>query len=192
MALELFAHLGRLGRPSDTISHGTTRVMALRYILAGSTAAVGAYYAPAAYKLYEAESEVTSAERLLSDLETKVKTYDGDIARAKAAVKRGAAEFAAARAEAVAAVETTTQARRAQEAATRVLEDALAAEAKMTAKVAAVQAETQRNETRVAEAARRKEASAAERVRAELAVQRTRGAAAKAAEAISLPPALKW
>ena len=71
-------------------------------------------------------------------------------------------------------------------------EDALAAEAKLTAKVAAVQEETRRNETRVAEATRRKEASAAERVRAELAVQRARGAAVKAAEAISLPPALKW
>jgi chromosome segregation ATPase len=150
------------------------------------------YYAPAAYKLYEAESEVTAAERSLSDLETREKTYDGDIARAKAAVKRGAAEFAAARAEAVVAVEATAQARRAQEAATRVLEDALAAEAKLTAKVASVQEETRRNETRVAEVTRRKEASAAERVRAELAVQRARGAAVKAAEAISLPPALRW
>ena len=178
--------------PPAIIAHGTTHVMALRYILAGSTAAVGAYYAPAAYKLYEAESEVTAAERSLADLETRVKTYDGDIARAKAAVKRGAAEFAAARAEAVVAVETTTRARRAQEAATRVLEDALAAEAKMTAKVAAVQAETRRDETRIVEATRRKESSAAERVRAELAVQRARGAAVKAAEAISLPPALRW
>ena len=154
--------------------------MALRYTLAGSTAAVGAYYAPAAYKLYKAESEVTEAERSLSDLETRVKTYDGDIARAKAAVKRGAAEFAAARAEAVVAVEATTQARRAQ------------AEAKFAAKVADIQAETRRNEMQVAEAARRKEASAAERVRAELAVQRARGAAVKAAEAVSLPPALRW
>jgi hypothetical protein len=58
--------------------------------------------------------------------------------------------------------------------------------------VASVQEETRRNETRVAEVTRRKEASAAERVRAELAVQRARGAAVKAAEAISLPPALKW
>ena len=69
--------------------------------LRSSHQAAGAYYAPAAYKLYEAESEVTAAERSLSDLETREKTYDGDIARAKAAVKRGAAEFAAARAEAV-------------------------------------------------------------------------------------------
>ena len=112
--------------------------MALRYILAGSTAAVGAYYAPAAYKLYEAESEVTAAERSLADLETRVKTYDGDIARAKAAVKRGAAEFAAARAEAVVAVEATTRARRA-EAATRVWRTR-SPRSEMTAKVAAVQA----------------------------------------------------
>jgi chromosome segregation ATPase len=192
LALELSAVLGRLELPPGIIAHGTTHVMALRYILAGSTAAVGAYYAPAAYKLYEAESEVTAAERSLAHLETRVKTYDGDIARAKAALKRGAAEFAAARAEAVVAVEATAQARRAQEAATRVLEDALAAEAKMTAKVAAVQAETRRDETRIVEATRRKESSAAERVRAELAVQRARGAAVKAAEAISLPPALRW
>ena len=52
LALELSAVLGRLELPG-IIAHGTTHVMALRYILAGSTAAVGAYYAPAAYKLYE-------------------------------------------------------------------------------------------------------------------------------------------
>ena len=165
--------------------------MALRYILAGSTAAVGAYYAPAAYKLYEAESEVTAAERSLADLETRVKTYAGDIPRAKAAVKRGAAEFAAARAEAVVAVEATTRARaqgggdaRPGGRARRGGEDDREGGRGSGGDAARRDA--------IAEATRRKESSAAERVRAELAVQRARGAAVKAAEAISLPPALRW
>jgi chromosome segregation ATPase len=154
--------------------------------------AVGACYAPAAYKLYEAESKVTSAEHALSALETRERSYDADIARAQSALKRGAAEFAAVRADAVAAVEATSEARRVRDAATRALEDALAAEAKMTARVAAVQAETNRHSLELAKKKKEREISAEQRVRAELEVQKARAKALKAAEAISLPPAMKW
>ena len=166
--------------------------MALRYLLAGSSAAVGVYYAPAAYKLYEAETAVTAAERSLSVIDSRVKTFDSDIARAAAAVNRAAVEFASARADAVKAVEATTKARRAQEAATKALEDALSLEAKSTAKVAAIQQETKRNELEVVKKTKEKEASGAERVRVELAVTKARAGALKAAEAISLPAGLKW
>jgi hypothetical protein len=154
--------------------------------------AVGVYYAPAAYNLYEAESKVTVAEKSLRVAETKASGFETDIARAKNAVARGAVEFAKARADAVSAVEATTAARQTQEAATRALENALALEAKSTARVSAIQEETKRNELELVWKTREKENSGAERVRLELAVGKARAHAVKAAEAISLPPMVKW
>ena len=113
---------------------------------------------------------------------------DDAIAAARASARRAARDASAARVDVEAAAKDVAAARAALAEAQAVVDDRLAAERRFALRVASLEAEAKRADAIVEAKTREKETSAAEEVRARLAMDAARARAAEASAAVAFPP----